>query len=123
MKDVAKEINLALENYVEEFSEEAERDFDLMAEETLEKLKSIAPVKTGKYKKSLKIKKEQENRLQSKRTIYASNKQHIKAHLLENGHIIKNQYGQYGRVRNIPHWKLAEEFLIGLIEKYFNSKK
>lgn len=51
------------------------------------------------------------------------NRKHYQlTHLLENGHLIKNQYGSYGRTKPIPHIKpveiiVQEHFLDNLIKR------
>lgn len=82
----------------------------------LEETKAHAPVKTGKYRDSLKVTfnaKEAGGAGWSTSLgedagyalIYASDGQYRLTHLLENGHPMP----QGGRARAIPHWRYGEE--------------
>lgn len=104
-----------INNILYEFKEELEEDVDKAALATaklaVKELKVKSPkskrAKGGAYGKSWSYRKETMPFGYTSYTVY--NKKHYQlTHLLENGHMIKNQYGSYGRTRPIPHIKPVE---------------
>jgi hypothetical protein len=67
-------------------------------------INSSAPVRTGKYAKSWRSKVTKEDSASIEVTVYSPSR-YMLAHLLENGHALRNG----GRVRAIPHIAPAEE--------------
>lgn len=65
---------------------------------------SNAPKLTGSYRKGWKIKRHR----RPKSAIVYNETDPGKAHLLEYGHVTKNQFGQYSRTPAHPHIKPAE---------------
>ena len=79
-------------------------------------IKSGAPVKTGKYAKSWRVRKTKETSTALAVTVYSPSR-YMLAHLLEHGHANRNG----GRTRAFPHIAPAEEhgeeLLTNLIKK------
>lgn len=78
-------------------------------------LKSTSPRKTGEYASGWRSKQEDADTY----VVYNAKKPGL-THLLENGHVSRNQYGTYGRVPAYPHIKpaadAAQEELLAEIE-------
>ena len=112
-------LSLVISKLMDEFSDEiketARETIDEVSNEAVQAVKDAAPVKTGKYKKSIKDKVTVDTALEYERTIYAANGEHRKTHLLENGHAIA---GGTGRTKPQPHWSKGQEY----IEKNFEKK-
>lgn len=104
-----------LNKILDEFKEELDQDVDKAALATtkiaVKELKAKSPrskrAKGGAYAESWSYRKEPMPFGHTSYTVY--NRKHYRlTHLLENGHMIKNQYGSYGRTRPIPHIKPVE---------------
>jgi len=89
---------------------------------TLKSLKANAAAKIGgtKYKTSFKTKTTNNSKNRMEITVYSSRYQ--VAHLLEHGHVIRNQYGVYGVTTARPHWAPAEQDGIEALEKEIERK-
>ena len=85
----------------------AKRNIDKVSKESVQKLKNTSPVKTGSYAKGWGTKKQGEmDVIVHNRTDYQL------THLLENGHVIKNKKGTYGRTHGIKHIAPVEEWAV-----------
>ena len=110
-KEWADELNEILENYQEEVIEKLDKAAFTTAKVAIKELKEKSPkskrTKGGEYAKNWGYKKEKMPFGYTSYTIH--NKKHYRlTHLLENGHMIKNKYGSYGRTNPIPHIKPVE---------------
>ena len=100
MADILNEIEA-------DVKESARKNIDAVSKEAVQKLRNTSPVKTGSYAKGWGKKKQGEidvvvyNRTDASLT-----------HLLENGHVIKNKKGTYGRTSGIKHIAPVEEWAI-----------
>lgn len=101
--EVSIEISKILDDYSEEVKEITKESVDKVAKQAVAKLKEISPKRSGQYAKSWAIKKDK-----GKTIVY--NKKHRLTMLLENGHLIKNQFGTYGRTSAFKHIKPVEEW-------------
>ena len=100
MKDLLDEIDKDIQN-------SAKRNIDRVAKESVQKLRNTSPRKTGSYAKGWGTKKEGDmDVVVHNRTDYQL------THLLENGHIIRNKKGTYGRTRGIKHIAPVEEWAV-----------
>lgn len=98
MKQVLDEINKDVE-------ESARKNIDRTAKESVQKLRNTSPKKTGSYAKGWGAKKQGDmDVVVHNRTDYQL------THLLENGHVIKNKKGTYGRTHGIKHIAPVEEW-------------
>lgn len=98
MKEVLNEVN-------KEVEQSAKRNIQSVAKEAVQKLKNTSPRKTGSYSKGWAVKKDGDMDV----TVHNRTDYQL-THLLENGHIIRNKKGTYGRTSGIKHIKPVEEW-------------
>ena len=100
MKELLDEIDKDIE-------QSAKTNIQVVAKESVVKLRNTSPVKTGSYAKGWGVKKQGDmDVVVHNRTDYQL------THLLENGHVIRNKKGTYGRTRGIKHIAPVEEWAI-----------
>lgn len=93
------------------------------AELTVRELKANSPKKArrgGKYARGWTMKKQMDGTLVS--YVVYNGKSPGLTHVLENGHVTRNQYGSYGRVRAIKHIGPAAEAGIQRFELAFRAR-
>ena len=90
-----------------EVQQSARKNIDGVAKEAVQKLKNTSPVKTGSYAKGWGTKKQGEADV----VVYNRTDASL-THLLENGHVIRNKKGTYGRTHGIKHIKPVEEWAV-----------
>lgn len=123
--DLADEIKTILDEYELEVIDDVDKAALATAKLGVKELKEKSPKSNrangGAYAKSWGYTKE---KMPFGYTLYViRNRKHYQlTHLLENGHLIKNQYGSYGRTKPIPHIKpveiiVQENFLDNLIKR------
>lgn len=104
MNNLVVEVTELLDGYVKEVEdatkEAAKESADLTAK-TLQKTSPKRKVRGGKYARGWKVKKVESGTLTSY-VVYNASSPGL-THTLEHGHVARNQYGSYGRVRAIPH--------------------
>ena len=105
MTELLNEVNESIE-------QSAERNIQLVAKESVSKLKNSSPRKTGSYAKGWGVK-----RLGDKDVVVHNRTDYQLTHLLENGHVIRNKKGTYGRTRGIKHIAPVEEELVEEFQK------
>lgn len=94
-----------LDSVNKDVKEATKRNIDAVSKEAVQKLKNTSPRKTGSYAKGWGTKRQGEmdvivyNRTDAPLT-----------HLLENGHVIRNKKGTYGRTSGIKHIAPVEEW-------------
>lgn len=93
LDEYSKEVQDALDDSIKEVSKEA-----------VSKLKSTSPRKSGKYARGWGVKEEKNGAVVYNKTNWQL------THLLENGHIVRNKKGTYGRAPAYPHIKPVEEW-------------
>lgn len=90
---------------LEEYSAKAQKVLDAAAKEAAEltqrQLKANSPKGRGKYGRGWRIKKQESAGLVSY-VVYNGTHPGL-THTLEHGHLARNQYGTFGRVRAIKH--------------------
>lgn len=101
MKDI-------LEDYSKEVRRATANSQDKVAKEAVRKLKNTSPKKSGKYAKGWTLKRERSTT--GVPTVTIHNKVYRLTHLLENGHVVRNAKGTYGRTNGIKHIKPVEEW-------------
>ena len=114
--ELANVINEGLKEYADLATEEVKGAVKKSAKAVKDQINGSAPVRTGRYAKSWKVKTTAESATGLEQTVYSPNR-YMLSHLLEKGHAKRGG----GRVRAIPHIAPAEEMgiemLEGLIEK------
>lgn len=85
----------------------AKRNIDRVSKESVQKLKNTSPVKTGSYAKGWGTKK-----VGDMDVIVHNRTDYQLTHLLENGHVIRNKKGTYGRTHGIKHIAPVEEWAV-----------
>lgn len=108
---VTVQMDKILDSYSREVQEATNKAIDSVAKESASKLRDTSPRKTGDYAKGWKVKKERgKDGLQ---TVIVHNKTNYQlTHLLENGHVVRNKKGTYGRTRPIKHIAPVEEWAV-----------
>ena len=114
--DMASAIMEGLEEYADLADAAMKKAVRKTATAVKNEISANAPVRSGRYKRSWTTKKPKENSHTLEMTVHSKDRYQI-AHLLENGHALRNG----GRVEGIPHIAPAEEhgeeMLTRLIEK------
>lgn len=109
-ESIEKQVSDILDTFSFKVQEATEEAAKRAAADTRDKLKRTSPRRTGAYAKSWRSTKNGKSYGTKIDGYVVHNKDHYQiTHLLENGHVIRNQYGTYGRVAGIPHIKPAEE--------------
>lgn len=104
------EIQMAeiLEDASKAVRESAQKAMQETAKEAASKLKSSSPKRSGNYASTWTTKTEKSRDIP---TVIVHNSKHYQlTHLLENGHIVRNKYGTYGRAPAVKHIKPVEEW-------------
>lgn len=100
MKELLNEVN-------KDVQQSAKRNIDGVARECVQKLKNTSPIKTGSYAKGWGTKR------QSEMDVVVHNRTDYQlTHLLENGHVIRNKKGAYGRAPAHKHIKPVEDWAV-----------
>lgn len=94
-----------LDEVNEDVRKATERNIQLVAKEAVQKLKNTSPMKTGSYSRGWAVK-----RISSTDAVVHNRTDYQLTHLLENGHVIKNKKGTYGRAPAHKHIKPVEEW-------------
>lgn len=100
-----------IQNYLDEYAVEVQDNIEEVAKSVAQlgakELRAKSPKDKGDYAKSWSSKKQGTGLGNTSYVIYNRRYPGL-AHLIENGHIIRNQYGTYGRVTGRPHIKPVE---------------
>ena len=108
---LAEAINEGLKEYVDLATEDVKKAVKKSAKAVKDQINCSAPVRTGRYAKSWKVKTTAESSTSLEQTVYSPSR-YMLTHLLEKGHAKRGG----GRVRAIPHIAPAEEMGIELFE-------
>ena len=104
---VAVQMAELLDEINKDVEKSAKTNIQRVAKESVQKLKNTSPVKTGSYASGWGTKK------QGDMDIVVHNRTDYQlTHLLENGHIIRNKKGTYGRAPAHKHIKPVEDWAI-----------
>ena len=106
METLSVQLTQVLEEYDEELDKAVNVSMRAVAKEAAEKLKATSPRKTGKYANGWAV----DSNFRTKTyTVYNKAKPSL-THLLEDGHLARNQFGTWGRVEGRKHIKPVEEW-------------
>lgn len=119
---VARQLDKILDDYIETVNETTDDCMSAVAKATVKELKQTSPRRQGggAYARSWAVK----NLTRQYKHLYiVHNRKHYQlTHLLEKGHVIKNQYGTYGRTNPERHIAPAEEHAQVKLIKELESK-
>lgn len=118
--DITKQMANILSEYSAEVRDATNNSMDKVSKEAASKLRNTSPKRTGDYAKSWRVKKKRIWNGINEVTVY--NKDHYQlTHLLENGHVVRNKKGTYGRAPAIKHIAPVEQWakdeVVAKIEK------
>ena len=102
---VGKQMEKILDDYSQEVRRATTNAIDDVAKEAVQKLKNTSPKQAKhrrKYAEGWALKREKTSTGVPEVTVYNKTNYQL-THLLENGHIISNGRGEYGRTRPIKH--------------------
>lgn len=106
---VSAQMDQILDEYNVELKRATNNAMDVVAKEAAAKLKNTSPKKTGSYARGWSVKRERGSG--GINTVTVRNKTDYQlTHLLENGHVIRNKKGEYGRTNGIKHIAPVEEW-------------
>ena len=104
---VTAQMTELLDEVNKDIEKSAKTNIQQVAKESVQKLKNTSPTKTGSYAKGWSVKREGDmDVVVHNRTDYQL------THLLENGHVIRNKKGAYGRTHGIKHIQPVEEWAV-----------
>ena len=106
---VELQMDRILDDYSQEIRRAASNAQDKIAKEAVQKLKNTSPKKSGSYAKGWAIKRTRTGTGIPDVTIHNKTDYQL-THLLENGHIVRNKYGEYGRYNGVKHIEPVEEW-------------
>lgn len=116
-KDLELTIKAILSDYADEVIPDVKDAVDEVSEEAKDLVKKRAPKKSGKYRRSIKVKNVYESVTEKRNTIYSQGQAGL-THLLEDGHAKING----GRTRAFPHWKYGDEYIKEELPKRIKKK-
>ena len=105
---IEKELDSILKEYADEVDELTNDTMKKASRDAVKELKTTSAKRSGAYAKDWTVKTEK-GFGKSKIFIVHNSKHYMLTHLLENGHIVRNQFGTYGRVNGDGHIKDAEQ--------------
>ena len=106
-ESVTAQMTKLLDEVNKDVERSAKTNIQTVAKESVQKLKNTSPVKTGSYAKGWGVK-----RMGDMDVVVHNRTDYQLTHLLENGHVIRNKKGTYGRAPAHKHIKPVEEWAI-----------
>lgn len=104
---VTAQMTQLLDQVNKDVEKSAKTNIQKVAKEAAQKLKNTSPQKSGAYARGWRTKRMGEMDV----VTYNATMPGL-AHLLENGHVIRNKKGTYGRTRGIKHIAPVEEWAV-----------
>ena len=106
-ESVSAQMKELLDEVDKDVKESAKKNIQSTAKECVAKLKNTSPRKSGSYAKGWATKRDGDMDV----TVHNKTDYQL-THLLENGHVIRNKKGTYGRTHGIKHIEPVEEWAI-----------
>ena len=108
---IAVQLGRIFDEYSQEVVDAANKSIEKVSRQAVQKLRNSSPRKTGSYARGWG--KKLEGGIGGIRTVVVHNKTDYQlTHLLENGHVVRNKKGTYGRAPAHPHIKPVEQWSI-----------
>lgn len=108
-ESVEVQMTKLLDEYSQEVQDAANKAIKRVARETVKRLKNTSPKRSGEYARDWAVKNLSVHG--NIVNLVVHNRKHYQlTHLLENGHVIRNKKGTYGRAPAHPHIGPAEEW-------------
>lgn len=107
---VSAQVGEILEEYNERVKDVTNNAINSVSKESVSKLKNTSQKSSGEYARGWTTKKERGSG--GINTVTVHNRVYQLTHLLENGHIIRNKKGTYGRTPGIKHIAPVEQWAI-----------
>ena len=102
-------VEIQMKKLLDQVDKEVQKAMDdgmkQVAKEAVTQLRSSSPRKTGKYARGWATKQIDKNGI-----VIHNSKHYQLTHLLENGHVIRNKKGTYGRTSGIKHIQPVEQW-------------
>ena len=104
---VAAQMEELLDEINRDVEDSARKNMSTVAKESVQKLRNTSPRQSGSYAKGWSVKK------QGDMDVIVHNKTDYQlTHLLENGHVVRNKKGTYGRTNGIKHIAPVEDWAV-----------
>ena len=107
---VSEQMTKILDDYKDEVRDVTNSSINRVSKESVQKLRNGSPEKTGDYSKGWRTKKVAKNSSGIDDVVVHNATDYQLTHLLENGHIVRNKYGTYGRTNGDHHIRNAEQW-------------
>lgn len=105
-------VSIQMEKILDEYDVKVKRAtnnaIDVVAKQAVQKLKNTSPKRTGDYARGWGLKRDRGTG--GIHTVTVKNRVYQLTHLLENGHVVVNAKGTFGRAPGIKHIKPVEEW-------------
>ncbi len=118
---ISQELEKILQQYGRKADEAVEKAAKKAARDTAKTLKDTSPRKSGDYASGWASKVVRHDGRLSQVVVYNKTDYQL-THLLENGHVIRNAKGTYGRTRGIKHIAPAEKEGIANFEQLIRAE-
>lgn len=103
---MAETISVQMRKILDAYEERVENVYEVsvsrVSREAVQRLRNTSPKKSGSYARGWSLKKVK-SRANVTDVIVHNRTDYQLTHLLENGHVIRNKKGEYGRTRPIKH--------------------
>lgn len=106
--NISKDLEEILTEYIDDVGDVSNETLGDAADETAKDLRNTSPQRTGKYASGWTVKVSNGAEGTKVYTVHNATSYRL-THLLENGHVIRNKKGEYGRAPAHPHIKAAEQ--------------
>lgn len=103
---MAETISVQMRKILDAYEDRVENAYEVsvsrVSREAVQRLRNTSPKKSGSYARGWSLKKVK-SRANVTDVIVHNRTDYQLTHLLENGHVIRNKKGEYGRTRPIKH--------------------